>query len=56
MDNMKIENIQDNKKEGEDMPEELKNKKEENVKENSQTENDSVKARFKGLSMKKCCI
>lgn len=52
MDNMKIENIQDNKKEGEDMPEELKTKKEENVKENSQTENDSVKARFKGLSMK----
>ena len=29
MDNMKIENIQDNKKEGEDMPEELKTKKEE---------------------------
>mgnify|MGYP004569537173 CR=1 FL=1 len=27
MDNMKIENIQDNKKEGEDMPEELKTKK-----------------------------
>lgn len=52
MDNMKIENIQDNKKEGEDMPEELKTKKEENVKENSQTENDSVKSRFKGLSMK----